>query len=83
MRLLMQAQGLGGMGGGCVRPPRKSRMTFDRILSRLRVQKSRETGAELHNLTRAMNNIHVTVGGLLVCLYILCYFLDGLTTTSI
>jgi hypothetical protein len=57
MCLPMQVQGLGGMGGGCVRPPRKSRMMFDHILSRLRVQKSREMGAELHNLTRAMNNI--------------------------
>jgi hypothetical protein len=32
------------------------------ILSRLRgeLQKSREAGAELHNLTRAMNDIHDT-----------------------
>jgi hypothetical protein len=45
-------------------------MTFDHILSRLRGQKSRKTGAELHNLTRAMNGSHVTLGGLLVCFYI-------------
>jgi hypothetical protein len=67
----MQAQGLGGMGGvGSVnvRVPGKSGLTFDQILSRLQgeLQKSRETGAELHNLTGAMNDIHNTLGGSLV-----------------
>jgi len=67
----MQPQGLGGMGGmgsGNVRPPGKSGLTFDHILSRLQgeLQKSRETGAELHNLTGAMNDIHETLGGSLV-----------------
>ena len=67
----MQPQGLGGMGGmgsGSVRAPGKSGLTFDHILSRLQgeLQKSRETGAELHNLTRAMNDIHDTLGGSLL-----------------
>lgn len=66
----MQPQGLGGMGGmgGSMRPPGKSGLTFDHILSRLQgeLQKSRETGAELHNLTGAMTEIHDTLGGSLV-----------------
>jgi hypothetical protein len=42
--------------------------TFDHILSRLQgeLKKSRETGAELYNLTGAMNDIHDTLGGSLV-----------------
>jgi hypothetical protein len=59
---------MGGMGAGSVRAPGKSGLTFDHILSRLQgeLQKSRETGAELHNLTGAMNDIHDTLGGSLV-----------------
>jgi type II secretory pathway pseudopilin PulG len=64
-------QGIAGMGGmgGSMRPPGKSGLTFDHILSRLQgeLQKSRETGAELHTLTGAMNEIHDTLGGNLVC----------------
>lgn len=58
---------MGGMGGG-MRPPGKSGLTFEHILSRLQgeLQKSRETGAELHTLTGAMNDIHDTLGGNLV-----------------
>ncbi|KAJ7594070.1 hypothetical protein C8J56DRAFT_427278 [Mycena floridula] len=60
-------QGLTGMGGmgGSMRPPGKSGLTFDHILSRLQgeLQKSRETGAELHTLTGAMHDIHDTIGG--------------------
>ncbi|KAF8063539.1 hypothetical protein FPV67DRAFT_1585724 [Lyophyllum atratum] len=63
----MAQQGLAGMGGmgGSMRPPGKSGLTFDHILSRLQgeLQKSRETGAELHTLTGAMNEIHDTLGG--------------------
>lgn len=64
---------MGGMGGS-MRPPGKSGLTFDHILSRLQgeLQKSRETGAELHTLTGAMNEIHDTLGGNLVrfsCLF--------------
>ncbi|KAG5653877.1 hypothetical protein H0H81_009699 [Sphagnurus paluster] len=63
-------QGIAGMGGmgGSMRPPGKSGLTFDHILSRLQgeLQKSRETGAELHTLTGAMNEIHDTLGGNLV-----------------
>jgi hypothetical protein len=42
--------------------------TFDHILSRLQgeLQKSRETGAELYNLTGAMNDIQDTLSGSLV-----------------
>ncbi|KAH9918687.1 uncharacterized protein B0H18DRAFT_1086818 [Fomitopsis serialis] len=56
--------GMGGMGGN-VRPPGKSGLTFDHILTRLQgeLQKSRDTGAELHSLTNAMNEIHDTLGG--------------------
>ncbi|KAG6879076.1 hypothetical protein C0992_005356 [Termitomyces sp. T32_za158] len=60
-------QGLAGMGGmgGSLRPPGKSGLTFDHILSRLQgeLQKSRETGSELHTLSGAMNEIHDTLGG--------------------
>lgn len=60
--------GMGGLGGS-VRPPGKSGLSFDHVLSRLQgeLQKSRETGAELQSLTGAMNEIHDTLGGNLVC----------------
>ncbi|KAF8956899.1 hypothetical protein BDZ97DRAFT_1925063 [Flammula alnicola] len=62
-RAQIAQQGLGGMGG--VRPPGKTGLSFDVILSRLQgeVQKSRETGAELNSLTGAMGEIHDTLGG--------------------
>ncbi|KAE9401407.1 hypothetical protein BT96DRAFT_918865 [Gymnopus androsaceus JB14] len=63
----MTQQGISGMGGmgGSMRPPGKSGLTFDHILNRLQgeLEKSRETGAELHTLTGAMNEIHDTLGG--------------------
>lgn len=69
-RPAIQQQTLGGMGGmgANMRVPGKSGITFDHILSRLQgeLQKSRETGAELHSLTGAMNEIHDTLGGNLV-----------------
>lgn len=69
-RPAIQQQALGGMGGmgANMRVPGKSGITFDHILSRLQgeLQKSRETGAELHSLTGAMNEIHDTLGGNLV-----------------
>jgi len=51
-----------------VRPRGKSGLMFDHILSQLqgKLQKSREMGAELHNLTGAINDIHGTLGGSLV-----------------
>ncbi|TBU52602.1 hypothetical protein BD310DRAFT_981744 [Dichomitus squalens] len=57
-------QGMGGMGGN-VRVPGKSGLTFDHILSRLQgeLQKSRETGAELHSLSNGLVEIHDTLGG--------------------
>ncbi|KAG1733376.1 uncharacterized protein EDB91DRAFT_643069 [Suillus paluster] len=62
-RPTLQSQ-LGGMGGS-MRPPGKNGLSFDHILSRLQgeLQKSRETGAELHSLSNAMNDIHDTLGG--------------------
>ena len=71
----MQATGLGrmgGMGSGNVRQPGRSHFTFDHILSSLQgeLQMSRETGAELHNLMGAMNNIHDTLSGELIVLLI-------------
>jgi hypothetical protein len=69
-RPALQQQALGGMGGmgANMRIPGKSGISFDHILSRLQgeLQKSRETGAELHSLTGAMNEIHETLGGNLV-----------------
>jgi hypothetical protein len=60
-----------GWGGQRERPsPGKSGLTFDHILCRLQGElwKSREMGAELHNLTGAMTDIHDTLGGSLVSL---------------
>jgi hypothetical protein len=74
----MQPQGLGGMGAmnSGMRPPGKSGLTFDHILSRLQgeLQKSWETGTELHNVTSAMNDIHDTLGRFIVCLYFTIIF---------
>ncbi|KAG8718633.1 hypothetical protein FRC08_004771 [Ceratobasidium sp. 394] len=44
-------------------PPRLKGSLFDHILNKLQMelQKSRETGAELHSLTSAMNDIHDTM----------------------
>lgn len=68
-RPTLQSQALGVMGGmgGSVRPPGKSGLSFDHILSRLQgeLQKSRETGAELHSITTAMNDLQDTMGGAL------------------
>jgi hypothetical protein len=57
-----------GSMGSSLRPPGKSGLAFDHILSRLQgeLQKSRETGAELHFLNGSMNDIHDTLGGTLV-----------------
>jgi hypothetical protein len=56
------------MGAGSVHTLGKSELPFNHILSRLQgeLQKSRETSAELYNLTGAMNGIHDTLGGPLV-----------------
>ena len=63
----MQPRGLGGIAGS-MRPPGKSGLTFDHTLSCLQGEllKSREIGAELHNLTGAMSDIHDTLGGYIV-----------------
>lgn len=63
----MQPQGL-GEGGQCEHSARKRGLTFAHILSSLQgeLQKSREMGAELHNLTWPMNGIHGALGGSLV-----------------
>jgi hypothetical protein len=70
-RPALQSQ-LGGMGGS-MRPPGKNGLSFDHILSRLQgeLQKSRETGAELHSLSTTMNDIHDTLGGSVVRLLLL------------
>ena len=62
-RPTLQSQ-LGGMGGS-MRPPGKSGLSFDHILSRLQgeIHKSHETGAELHSLSTAMNDIRDTLCG--------------------
>ena len=65
-RAQLAQQGLGGMGA--MRPPGKTGLSFDVILSRLQgeLQKSRETGAELNSLTGTMSEINDTLGGNLV-----------------
>ncbi|OCH86578.1 hypothetical protein OBBRIDRAFT_761124 [Obba rivulosa] len=66
-RPTLQAQGLTGLGsmGQNVRAPGRSGLTFDHILSRLQgeLQKSRDTGAELHAATGSLNEMHDTLGG--------------------
>jgi hypothetical protein len=57
--------GIGGMGSRSVRPPGKSELTFDHILSRLQGE-LQETGVELHNYINAMNDIYDTLDGSLV-----------------
>lgn len=59
--------GIGGMGGS-MRPPGKSGLTFEHILSRLQgeLQKSRETGSELHSLNGSISDIHQVLGGNIV-----------------
>ena len=66
-RAQLAQQGLGGMGG--MRPPGKTGLSFDVILSRLQgeLQKSKQTGHELDTLTGAMHVIQDTLGGTLVC----------------
>ena len=64
----MQPPGLGemgSMGSRSVRPPGKSGLTFDHILSQLRgeLQNLCETGAELDSLTGVMNPMHDALRG--------------------
>ena len=84
-RAHLAQQGLGGMG--VMRPPSKSGLSFDVILSRLQgeLQKSKQTGHELDTLTGAMHVIQDTLGGTLVRLlhfyfifiFISCFFLPN------
>jgi hypothetical protein len=62
---------MSGMGGS-MRPLGKSGLSFDHILSHLQgeLQKSYETASELHSLTTTMNDIHDTLGGVMVS----CHF---------
>jgi hypothetical protein len=62
---------MGGMGAN-LRPPGKSGLTFDHILSRLQgeIQKTWDTGAELRSLSSAMNEINDTLGGAMVSFFI-------------
>jgi hypothetical protein len=61
--------GLGGMGGGpslgLSGRSGKSGLTFDHILGRLQteLQKSRETGSDLHGLAGVMTDINETLAG--------------------
>ncbi|KIY72964.1 SMAD/FHA domain-containing protein [Cylindrobasidium torrendii FP15055 ss-10] len=58
--------GIGGMGGS-MRPPGKSGLTFEHILTRLQgeLQKSRDTGSDLGQLSGSMGDIGETLGGAL------------------
>jgi hypothetical protein len=68
-RAQLAQQGLGGMGG--MRPPGKTGLSFDVVLSRLQgeLQKSKQTGHELDTLTGAMHVIQDTLGGSLVSFF--------------
>ncbi|KIL56312.1 hypothetical protein M378DRAFT_17173 [Amanita muscaria Koide BX008] len=50
---------------GSIRPPGRSSLSFDLIINRLRgeLQKSKETGAELHNLMTGLGEIQDIFGG--------------------
>ena len=69
-RTQLAQQGLTGMGGmgGNIRPPGKSGLSFELIFSRLQgeLQKTKDTGAELQNLTSALGEIQDMLGGALV-----------------
>ncbi|KAM6490157.1 hypothetical protein JOM56_014349 [Amanita muscaria] len=62
-RTQLAQQDLGSMSN--IRPPGKSGLSFNLIFGRLQgeLQKSKDTGAELHNLTMALGEIHDTLGG--------------------
>jgi hypothetical protein len=63
-------QGLTGMGGmgGNIRTPGKSSLSLKLIFSRLQgeLQKTKDTGAELQNITHAFGEIQETLEGALV-----------------
>ncbi|KAM6501759.1 hypothetical protein JOM56_001736 [Amanita muscaria] len=59
-RTQLAQQDLGSMSN--IRPPGKSGLSFNLIFGR-ELQKSKDTGAELHNLTMALGEIHDTLGG--------------------
>ncbi|KIL54934.1 hypothetical protein M378DRAFT_18409 [Amanita muscaria Koide BX008] len=63
-QLAQQDLTMGSMGGN-IRRPGKSGLSFDLIFRRLQgeLQKSKDTGAELHNLTMVLGEIHDTLGG--------------------
>lgn len=70
----MQVQclgGMGSMGSGNVRPPGKSRLTFNHILSRLQGESQ-----ELHNLTGVMNDTD-TLSESLVCFVLFICLING------
>ncbi|KAM6489928.1 hypothetical protein JOM56_014507 [Amanita muscaria] len=66
-RTQLAQQGLTGMGGmgDNIRPPGKGGLSFDLIFRRLqgKLQKSKATGAELHNLMTAFGEIQDMLGG--------------------
>lgn len=64
-----QQTGLGGMGAGMVNTGNRGKsITFDHILHRLQgeLKVSRETSAELHNISTVMGDVRETLGGALV-----------------
>jgi hypothetical protein len=50
---------------GNIQPPGKSGLSFDLIFSQLQseLQKSKDTGAELHNLMIALSEVQDMLGG--------------------
>ncbi|KAM6502903.1 hypothetical protein JOM56_002880 [Amanita muscaria] len=63
-QLAQQDLTMGSMGGN-IRRPGKSGLSFDLIFRRLQgeLQKCKETGVELHNLTAALGEIQDALGG--------------------
>lgn len=55
---------LGGMGGNLRGPVKSGGISFDQVVSRLKVElsKSRETGAELHSLASTINQVYNNLG---------------------
>ncbi|KAH7096147.1 hypothetical protein BKA62DRAFT_720590 [Auriculariales sp. MPI-PUGE-AT-0066] len=61
----MAMNSMGGLGASTRAPGTRSGLSFDHIMSKIQseLQKSRDTGAELHGLANAMNDIQDTLGG--------------------
>jgi len=71
----MALNSMGGLGGSTRAPGARSGLSFEHIMSKIQseLQKSRDTGSELHGLANAMNDIQDTLGGSLVRSHSYCF----------